>query len=53
MPQVALPDSCSNAGYLGVSTLHTFKINIFSMSSSSTHPGLHSFSGDTIDDLFM
>jgi hypothetical protein len=27
---VALPDSCSYAGYLGVSTLHKFKIYIFS-----------------------
>jgi hypothetical protein len=30
MPRVALPDSCSYAGYLGVSTVHTFKIYIFS-----------------------
>jgi hypothetical protein len=28
MPRVALPDSCSNAGYLGDSTLHTIKIDI-------------------------
>jgi hypothetical protein len=28
MPRVALPDSCSYVGYLGVSALHTFKINI-------------------------
>jgi hypothetical protein len=28
MPRVALPDSCRHAVYLGVSTLHTFKINI-------------------------
>jgi hypothetical protein len=36
MPRVALPDSYSYAGYLGVSTLHTFKINIISPVSSLT-----------------
>jgi hypothetical protein len=34
MPRVTLPDSCSHAGYLGVSTLHTFKINIILPASS-------------------
>jgi hypothetical protein len=37
MPRVALSDSCSYAGYLGVSTIHTFKINRF-LASSLTNP---------------
>jgi hypothetical protein len=45
MPRVALPDSCSHAGYLGVSTLHTFKISI-------VFPSL-SLISKTIEDLFM
>jgi hypothetical protein len=45
MPRVALPDSCSHAGYLGVSTLHTFKINIVLPASSLI--------SKTIEDLFM
>jgi hypothetical protein len=36
MPRVALPDSCNNARYLGVSTLHIFKIDVVSPASSST-----------------
>jgi hypothetical protein len=35
MPRVALPESCSHAGYLGVSTLHTFKIDVITQASSS------------------
>jgi hypothetical protein len=53
MPQVALPDSCSYAGYLGVSTLYTFKIDIISQASSSTDPGHRNFSYDVIDDFFI
>jgi hypothetical protein len=52
MPQVALPDSCSYAGYLGVSTLHTFKINKF-LASPSTNLGHRNFSYDIINDFFM
>jgi hypothetical protein len=37
---------CSYAGYLGVSTLHTFKINIISPASSS-------FVSTTIEDFFI
>jgi hypothetical protein len=33
---VALSDSCSSARYLGVSTLHIFKIDVVSLGSSST-----------------
>jgi hypothetical protein len=33
---VALADSCSSARYLGVSTLHIFKIDVVSLGSSST-----------------
>jgi hypothetical protein len=40
MPRVALPDSCSHVRYLGVSTLHMFKINITSLNS-------------IVDNLFM
>jgi hypothetical protein len=46
MPRVALPDSCRYAGYLGVSTLDTFKINIISPASSS-------FVSTTIEGFFM
>jgi hypothetical protein len=52
MPRVALLDSCNYAGYLGVSTLHTSKINRF-LASSSTNPGHRNFSYDIIDDFFM
>jgi hypothetical protein len=52
MPQVALPDSCSYARYLGVSTLHTFKINKF-LVSSSTDPAHRNFSYNIIDDFFI
>jgi hypothetical protein len=52
MPQVALPDSCSYAGYLDVSTLHMFKINGF-LASSSTDPGHRNFSYDINDDFFI
>jgi hypothetical protein len=43
---------CINAGYLGVSTLHTFKNNRF-MASSSTDPEHHNFNYDIIDDFFI
>jgi hypothetical protein len=43
---------CNYAGYLGVSTLHAFKINGF-LASSSTDPGHHNFRYDIIDDFFM
>jgi hypothetical protein len=52
MPRVALPYSCSHAGYLGVSTLHMFKINRF-LALSSTNPGHRNFNYDIIDDPFM
>jgi hypothetical protein len=52
MPRVALPDSGSYARYLGVSTLHTIKINEF-LASSSTDPGHRNFSFDVIDDFFI
>jgi hypothetical protein len=42
---------CSYKGYLGVSTLHTFKINRF-LASSSTDPGHHNFGYDIVDNLF-
>jgi hypothetical protein len=42
---------CSYAGYLGVSTLHTLKINRF-LASSSTDPEHRNLSYDKIDDLF-
>jgi hypothetical protein len=53
MPRVALPDSCNHAGYLGVSTLHTFKIDVISQASSSTNPGHRNFSYDIINDFFI
>jgi hypothetical protein len=40
------------AGYLGVSTLHTFKTNRF-LTSSSTDPGHRNFSYDIVDDFFI
>jgi hypothetical protein len=46
MPRVALPDSCSNARYLGVSTLHIFKIDIVLSASSSTDYQYCNFSYD-------
>jgi hypothetical protein len=52
MPRVALPDSYSYARYLGVSTLHSFKINRF-MASSSTNPAHRNYSNDVIDDFFI
>jgi hypothetical protein len=52
MPRVALRDSFNYAGYLGVSTLHTFKINKF-MGSSSTDPAHRNYSYDVIDDFFI
>jgi hypothetical protein len=52
MPRVALPDSCSYAGYLDVFTLHMFKIHGF-LASSSTNPSYHNFSYDIIDDFFI
>jgi hypothetical protein len=39
---------CNYAGYLDVSTLHTFKINIF-LASLSTDPGHRNFSFDVIN----
>jgi hypothetical protein len=52
MPRVALPDSCSHVGYLGVSTLHMFKINRF-LASSSTDLAHRKYSYDITDDFFM
>jgi hypothetical protein len=43
---------CSHAGYLGVSILHTFKINRF-LASSMTDPGHRNFSYNIIDDFFI
>jgi hypothetical protein len=43
---------CSYARYLGVSTLHTFKINNF-LASSSTNPGHGNYSYDVIDDFLI
>jgi hypothetical protein len=43
---------CSNARYLGVSTLHTFKINSF-LALSSIDLRHHNFSYDIVDDFFM
>jgi hypothetical protein len=43
---------CSYAGYLGVSTLQTFKINKF-LVSSATNPGHRNFSYDIITDFFI
>jgi hypothetical protein len=43
---------CSYARYLGVSTLHTFKMNKF-LVSSSTNPGHRNFSYDVIDNFFV
>jgi hypothetical protein len=51
MPRVALPDSCSYARYLDVSTLHMLKINGF-LPSPLTNPGHHNFSYD-INDFFI
>jgi hypothetical protein len=45
MPRVALLDSCSYVGYLGVSTLHMLKISRFLASSS--------FVSTTIEGFFM
>jgi hypothetical protein len=43
---------CSYAGYLGVSILHTFKINRF-LASSSTDPGHRNYSYNIIvDNIF-
>jgi hypothetical protein len=53
MPRVALPDFCSYARYLGVSTLHTFKIDVISPASSSTDSGHRNFSYNIINNLFM
>jgi hypothetical protein len=40
-------------GDLGVSTLHTLKIDILSQGSSSTIPGHRNFSYDVINDFFI
>jgi hypothetical protein len=50
MPRVALPGSCSNARYLSVSTLHTFKINGF-LASSLTKPRHRNFNYDIFNDF--
>jgi hypothetical protein len=52
MPRVALLDSCSYARHLGVSTLHTFKINRFLASSSTDHEH-RNYNYDIINDFFM
>jgi hypothetical protein len=44
--------TCSYAGYLDVSTLHTFKINKF-LTSTSTNPGHRNFRYDIITHFFM
>jgi hypothetical protein len=52
MPRVALQTLCSYARYLGVSTLHTFKINGF-LASSLTKPRHRNLSYDIINDFFI
>jgi hypothetical protein len=53
MPRVALPDSCSHVGYLGVSTLHTIKIDVVSPASSSTDYQHCNCIYDIIGDFFI
>jgi hypothetical protein len=48
-----LQTPCSYAGYLGVSTLHTFKIDIVSPASSANGPRHRNFSYDVIDNFFI
>jgi hypothetical protein len=52
MPWVALQTLCSYARYLGVSTLHTFKINKF-LVSSSTDPTHRNYNYNVIGDFFI
>jgi hypothetical protein len=43
---------CSYAGYLGVSTLHTFQINKF-LVTSTTDPAHRNYSYDIVDNIFI